>query len=340
MTVHRRGFTLIELLVVIAIIAVLIALLLPAVQAAREAARRAQCTNNLKQIALATLNYHETLGSFPPGAKYYGWGTWYHFVLPYLEQSTLLNSYNFMGCTNCTPSLSYSSVQNTTVSYARISAFQCPSDVTEIQFGGITSANYVCNFGNTGTGYFQLGPGSASVGLPTSYNGVVFAGAPFAWISAGPGSPVQPGATCYNIAQDTDGTSNTLFFSETVQGRDNATSTDLRGFIQYGSSCGFATYLAPNSTLPDMISSASYCAYPYTTNPPCKFRTTAPPAYPGDTSPAINADTYAARSRHPGGVNAAFIDGSVHFIKNSINLYTWQSLGTTQGGEVISSDSY
>src|SRR5262249_10888460 len=102
-------FTLIELLVVIAIIAVLIALLLPAVQSARESARRIQCTNNLKQIALATMNYHETMGSLPPGAKYYGWGTWYHFVMPYLEQGALMNAYNFMGCTNCTPSIGYSS---------------------------------------------------------------------------------------------------------------------------------------------------------------------------------------------------------------------------------------
>ena len=88
-----------------------------------------------------------------------------------------------------------------------------------------------------------------------------------------------------------------------------------------------------------MLNSGIYCAYPYSNNPPCKFRATAPPAYPGDTTPAINADTYASRSRHPGGVNSLFADGSVHFIKNSINLMSWQALGTTRGGEVISSDS-
>src|SRR5437016_2443496 len=86
MSLRRRGFTLIELLVVIAIIAVLIALLLPAVQSAREAARRAQCTNNLKQIGLAMHNYHDQVGTFPPGFKGVDWGTWLVWVLPYIEQ--------------------------------------------------------------------------------------------------------------------------------------------------------------------------------------------------------------------------------------------------------------
>ena len=107
----RRGFTLIELLVVIAIIAVLIALLLPAVQAAREAARRAQCTNNLKQIGLAMHNYHQSIGTFPPGqvavgrrtspyTGYAGWTEWsaQAMMLPYMEQSPIYNAINFNFC--------------------------------------------------------------------------------------------------------------------------------------------------------------------------------------------------------------------------------------------------
>src|SRR5215218_2002051 len=100
MNPSRRAFTLIELLVVIAIIAVLIALLLPAVQAAREAARRAQCVNNLKQIALAMHNYHETMGSLPPGNKGCCHGTWQLFVLPWVEQQALHNAWNFLGINN------------------------------------------------------------------------------------------------------------------------------------------------------------------------------------------------------------------------------------------------
>jgi prepilin-type N-terminal cleavage/methylation domain-containing protein len=109
-TVHRarEAFTLIELLVVVAIIASLIALLLPAVQAAREAARRAQCTNNLKQLTLALMDYEGSYGSFPLGidfqrdpnsGNYWTSGSWLIGVLPFLEQGHVFNSVNFsLGC--------------------------------------------------------------------------------------------------------------------------------------------------------------------------------------------------------------------------------------------------
>ncbi len=333
----RRAFTLIELLVVIAIIAVLIALLLPAVQSAREAARRIQCTNNLKQLGLAMQNYHDALGSFPPGARYTSWGTWYHYSLSFMEQGAVYNSFNFMGSTNTTPQLGYGGLENATAATVRLGAFQCPSDEPVAPIGGITSSNYAVNYGNTGTGLFQITAGSPY--CCTSYNGVLFGGAPFAWIPIGT-APVQSFGKTFNISSITDGTSNTMLVAEVIQGKSNGSKTDLRGFVQYGSSSGFATYLSPNSKQPDLLNDANYCAYPYGNNPPCKERNTAAPAYPGDTTTPINGDTYAARSRHPGGVNAAFADGSVRYVKDSVSLPTWRALSTSQGGEVISSDSF
>jgi prepilin-type N-terminal cleavage/methylation domain-containing protein/prepilin-type processing-associated H-X9-DG protein len=323
---QRRGFTLIELLVVIAIIGVLIALLLPAVQSAREAARRAQCTNNLKQLALASHNYHDALGSLPPGCRDFGWGTWYHYIMPFVESANLYNSFNFMGSPTTVPTLTYNGPQNTTVSTARVSVFQCPSDVATAALGNAVFGNYGCNYGNTGTGFFQR---------TITLNGVdtVFMGAPFARIAAGPTTPVQPGASTYGFANIPDGTSNTLMLSEVIQGQSGSgfTQPDLRGFIQYGSTSGFCAFIGPNSKSFDEATPASgtvaYCQYPQMNNPPCRSRT-------------FGNDVYAARSRHTGGVNTAFCDGSVRFVKDSVALPIWRALSTTRGGEVISADAY
>src|SRR5262245_19508336 len=153
----RSAFTLVELLVVIAIIGVLVALLLPAVQTAREAARRSQCSNNLKQLSLAMLNYEDTFKVLPGGVGRYGccWGTWQVRVLPYMEQKALADLYlNSDG--NDATGVRYGAGQNVTmVTSKRIKSLTCPSDFPNAPIGTppITNHNYGVNFGNTN--FFQ-----------------------------------------------------------------------------------------------------------------------------------------------------------------------------------------
>jgi len=325
----RRGFTLIELLVVIAIIAVLIALLLPAVQAAREAARRAQCVNNLKQIALAMHNYHDTNNSLPPGRKGCCWGTWQVFVLPQVEQGNNFNAFNFVGSgSGPDHPFRYADNTNTTVTFTRFASFTCPSDALSDNTSGVTRHNYVVNVGNT------------TMPQSPNYYGVGFAGAPFTDMGA-PGydsvslDPAStPGGTV-GFAAITDGTSNTMLASESVQGH----GRDYRGFTWWGYGASFTTYLPPNSPLPDLSQSLKFdCDITNPLNPPCAQAINYTSPAPQSTTSLAHYN--AARSRHPGGLNAAFADGSVKFLKNTINLPVWQALSTTHGGEVISADAY
>jgi len=331
---RRSGFTLIELLVVIAIIAVLIALLLPAVQAAREAARRSQCVNNLKQLGLGVHNYESSNGSFPPGSRA-NYGTWLVFLLPNIEQQALYNAYNHYGNdgANMMPGTSeglfrYNGAVNITVTSTRVNAYLCPSDGgnTSLNTYGalgmlVTSQNYVGNFGNTNKNQETI-----------TDNGVTyyFRDAPFYNIRGNRASGLAAGnlARTATIASIDDGLSNTMLFSEVIVGQSKP-KNDLRGFSHWGGGCGFSGFLTPNTSKPDWLSNAGYCNYDPTTgntiNPPCTVTT---------------RDMFAARSKHPGGVNVAFCDGSVKFIKNSISFPTYQALSTARGGEVVSSDSY
>lgn len=331
-----RGFTLIELLVVIAIIAVLIALLLPAVQAAREAARRAQCVNNLKQLGLAMHNYQSSNQCLPPGHRTAVFGTFQTFILPYLEQSPLYNSYNMEGRywqpgttsgggSGPANAIRYGGPQNLTVTRSVINSLICPTDAPKPSdlsvYNGVTWHNYTVNFGNADI-YQSKGPvpGGYSVGV---YPDAPWLGAPFSDSDVTQNFyPTR--ASVYDFAAITDGTSNTLLCGEVIKGK----GTDLRGFTWWGDAVSTSTYLPPNSRLPDVENSSGYCVYPFQDNPPCRAATTQFPP------------TYAFRSRHPGGVNMTMVDGSVRFIKNTINLFIWRGLSTTQGGEVISADAY
>jgi len=343
----RRGFTLIELLVVIAIIAVLIALLLPAVQAAREAARRLQCTNNVKQIGLAMHNYHSTHNSFPPGFVSWGWGTWYIFTLPWIEGGTVYNSWNQSGPPADPNGIwTYGGPVNTTATQVRLQTYSCPSDTQQYwnenqnsSGGNLPKYNYAANYGNTlwgdpPTNY--LGTASSCTGLnPADPNNSCFGGAPFGDLLTAP--------YVVGIQAITDGTSNTLLVSEVIQGAGSSGSgafglhDDERGMIMYSPSGGFETFIGPNSTSPDVETDANHCIYPYQNNPPGTY-VGAPGPVPAATP--LTSLLFGSRSRHPGGVDSLFADGSARFVKNSISLGVWRQLSTTRGGEVISSDSY
>lgn len=355
---RRSGFTLIELLVVIAIIAVLISLLLPAVQSAREAARRAQCVNNLKQIGLAIHNYESSFSMFPPGAitmnPSQGWGgwdnsgvTWRALILPQLEQGNKYNAFNFSLKAG---SGALASGASATAWYASVPAFLCPSDgehdngfrpanVSTGQYpmfgpparpgGGATACpivNYNMSFGdNYAIGMLSNGgvnpwetpcsgalAGQPQIGFPgfwgTTYNCAISA----------TGTGVMRGFSDYRtmntatIASVTDGTSNTVIVGESLPAEDA------------NNEFWTATSAASGTTIPLNWSTKL--------------------AVDGFGSTNWNSRlSYAARgfkSRHPGGANFLFADGSVKFIKNSINRVTYAAIGSRNGGEVVSADAY
>jgi prepilin-type N-terminal cleavage/methylation domain-containing protein/prepilin-type processing-associated H-X9-DG protein len=364
MSQGRRGFTLIELLVVIAIIAVLIALLLPAVQAAREAARRIQCTNNLKQLGLAIANYESGNNTLPIGDVFNtstppctspGFGKncqntpWFVMVLPFIEQGAMYNSFNVAIGTEGPGFLGLG--VNSTVFTTRINSQQCPSDnvqtfsVSSLAALGVpatftysaSKGNYAVNWGNTDDGQW-----STSGSFPTLYRA-----SPFGV------NQTLTGAQTVRFASITDGLSNTQFISELLQGAQD----DLRGTIWVDDACAgaYQTRFTPNGTQ-DILQTLGAFAGNGLNNvdnvPGGLTGAGSSPASPGalcDSQPVQQlacsnsgegAGYCGSRSRHPGGVNTLFGDGSVHFVKNSINPTTWVGLGSISGGEVISSDSY
>jgi prepilin-type N-terminal cleavage/methylation domain-containing protein len=318
--IARRGFTLVELLVVIAIIGMLVALLLPAVQAAREAARKTQCLNNLKQLGIAAQNYHDSQKHLMPGARSCCWGSWQIFILPYLEQSQLEALFDddepyIIGSAS---DYNNGSQNSATLIQTRLQTLTCPSDVPQSLPSGElqrTQHNYLGNFGNTN--HLRLNIPSTG-GAPA----IQFLGAPLPateWKDIN----IPPDKTeTTHFGQIADGLSNTLLFSETVQGV-SGEKLDLRGFTWWGWGAGFETSLSPNTTEPDRLQQSSSCNTADQSNPPCI----------GHSLPA-NVMRNAARSRHVGGVNATMCDCSVRFVSDDVDGLVWLALGSIDGGEV------
>jgi prepilin-type processing-associated H-X9-DG protein len=166
----------------------------------------------------------------------------------------------------------------------------------------------VGNHGNTSLA--RTSPlGLTSTGQPN-----VFGGGPFIFLGAWNSNP-----QVIKLQDILDGLTNTMLFSETVQGKRN----DLRGFAWWNGGAHYSTYLPPNSAQPDVLENVAYCDLGHPLNPPCTAPTTALPS------------TIAARSRHPGGVQTTMGDGSVRFISNSIGLDVWRAISTTYGKETV-----
>lgn len=318
---RHLGFTLVELLVVIAIIGTLVALLLPAVQAAREAARRSQCVNNLKQVGTAMQNYHDTYRELPKGNVSCCWGTWQMAILPFIEQAQLADRYQFIprsittfddryrydaSNTSVTPA-----VTNLDVVRTRIATLTCPSDEPQSLENGVTFHNYVVNYGTTNHIGQDFLPATSPAHV--KYLPAPFIGFDFATDDLGSQKKIQS-----TFKQISDGLSNTMLASETVQGQDG----DHRGLTWWGFSAGFETLGGPNTTDYDYMQQQPYCV-DQMPNPPCKQQG------------GLNLSRAAARSRHPGGVNVVMCDASVHFKTDEVDLLAWRSASSMENGDLI-----
>ncbi len=314
----KTGFTLVELLVVIAIIGILIALLLPAVQAAREAARRMQCNNNMKQLGLAMHNHASAQNRLPSCGLGWndamtGWRGMSALVqlLPYTENETVSSQVNF--------EYRIWDKENTTVTGVwknPMPMYCCPSDdaLGRISWHFVSRSNLAVCVGTAGS--FKNAPGNRAfeytkpadrVGMDLETDGAFY---------------LEEGRSLNDFP---DGLSKTAFGSEILAGKVDTGATvydtDHRGrwVMPFEGGAAYSHRTTPNSSEPDVM---TYC---------CVSSEEMPCVVQGD----LQDEYFAARSRHPGGVNVLFGDGHVEFYEDSVDLKLWRELATVEGGEVI-----
>ncbi|MEN6495702.1 MAG: DUF1559 domain-containing protein [Thermoguttaceae bacterium] len=318
-----RGFTLVELLVVISIIGILIAMLLPAVQAAREAARRMQCSNNLRQLALAAHNYQTVHGKLPPGrvdaqtAGGYNWG-WVPRLLPFVEQGNLSQNIDY---TKDPASNSYP------IATTPVPILRCPSDFNRLQVAGTPDAdtNYRGNAGN-------------------------LIGAKYSGIEQNNGLFVTNVAV--SIDHVIDGTSNTALFSEAVLGDNDNTKISIPGdWFEITANKNAARQTihdqCANLVLTDSTTQFSKAGrnwhlgnyvttrYNHMLTPNKKSCVCRQGSQDIDDRINNQGSVTTVSSRHSGGVNLALADGSLRFVSESIDRDIWWALGSRDGGEVV-----
>ena len=323
---RRRGFTLVELLVVIAIIAILIGLLLPAVQKVREAANRVKCANHVRQLALACLHYHDDHDAFPPGGYFlphtdagqnggYNKGSWHVPVLPYIEQEALYRQI---------PDLDVPYVDSIQRAVDRgvlprpLNLFRCPGDsynpaAPVTNYAG--SAGPQCFFGPCGYDPFQKHCNGTAEATPRPLSPPTHPGYT---ASADAGKTLDPAlargmmswhGARITLALVTDGTTHTILLGETLPGE-----RAMRNTNNWARSKAGATTIIPiNHRTPYL--GADGC-------------TAAPDRYYLNYNVAEGF-----KSCHPGGATFAFADGSVHFLRQTIDHRTFQYLGCRDDGQ-------